>query len=201
MTIKEIAELTGAAYTTVRRVANTLFPDQTSQGEKSAFDDAQAIKIIGELKFKAKDTARLRQNGEALRQNGEAGQSDQLPINARLHNLIAMHREALDVIETMIPKVEAYDAIVSASGLYSMSEASKLLGHGRNRLFELLRSAGVLMENNTPYQTYMERGYFEVKSTTRNNILLHQTFLTGKGVVWLQRGLPQIESRLQIAGG
>lgn len=196
MTIRELSELLGVSEITVRRAIQKQFPDLIKHGIETRLTFEQSKRVIGSLKVSssARITA-VEQNTDVLRQN----------VGLDNASITSMLRAAADAIENrdkqiavLTPKAEVYEAIASANGLYSMLEASKLLNYGRNRLFEVLRSAGVLMANNTPYQTYCERGYFKVKSLTRNDILLHQTFVTGKGILWMQRELTVIESRVQI---
>ena len=56
---------------------------------------------------------------------------------------------------------------------------------GRNRLFAWMRSRGILMGGNIPYQEYIENGYFRVKEsvyeTNGQTRTYQQTFVTGKG--------------------
>ena len=56
---------------------------------------------------------------------------------------------------------------------------------GRNRLFAWMRSRGILMGGNIPYQEYIENGYFRVKEsvyeTNGQKRTYQQTFVTGKG--------------------
>ena len=35
-------------------------------------------------------------------------------------------------------------------------------GYGRNNLFEFLRNKNVLMRNNSPFQKYVDAGYFRI---------------------------------------
>jgi phage antirepressor YoqD-like protein len=63
-------------------------------------------------------------------------------------------------------------------------------GIGRNKLFELLRDKGILMQNNQPYQKYIDAGYFrtiESSYTTPDGM----THVNIKTVVY-QRGLDYI---------
>lgn len=59
---------------------------------------------------------------------------------------------------------------------------------GRNRLFEWLRDNKYLMSNNTPYQKYIESGYFKVVEVTKNTAygtnVYTKTLITGKGQVY-----------------
>jgi len=60
---------------------------------------------------------------------------------------------------------------------------------GQNRLFKWLRDNGYLMINNEPYQVYIDRGYFEVKSKTIHTPTgekqVKTTYITSKGQVAL----------------
>lgn len=64
------------------------------------------------------------------------------------------------------PKAAVHDALMLADTALPIGSVAKALHKdfkiGRNRLFALLRSRGVLMANNEPKQEYMERGYFRV---------------------------------------
>lgn len=62
------------------------------------------------------------------------------------------------------PKVEFYDAVAESHDAIELGAAAKVLnnGIGRNRLFETLRERKILMENNQPYQRYIDEGWFRV---------------------------------------
>lgn len=95
------------------------------------------------------------------------------------------------------PKAEAYDAVCSSEGLYTMSEAAKMLGTGRNTLFAQLRHNGTLISRggdfNTPYQRYMK--YFEVKQgyridpQTGQKIATRTTFVKPEGIGFIRKAL------------
>ncbi|GAB3622553.1 DNA damage-inducible protein D [Mariniluteicoccus endophyticus] len=57
------------------------------------------------------------------------------------------------------PKADAYDQFMTADGTYAIGTVAKMLTTSQNRLFDLLRNAGVLIAKghmrNTPYQAYM----------------------------------------------
>ncbi|MFA5305958.1 MAG: phage antirepressor KilAC domain-containing protein [Candidatus Babeliales bacterium] len=69
-----------------------------------------------------------------------------------------------EVIALMKPKAEFFDAVANSKDAIEMSQAAKVLnyGKGRNVLFRILRSEGILRDNNEPYQEYVDRGYFRV---------------------------------------
>ena len=43
-----------------------------------------------------------------------------------------------------------------------LNEACKLIGIGRNKAMAILRATKVLRRNNTPYQEFIDAGYFKV---------------------------------------
>ena len=65
----------------------------------------------------------------------------------------------------MAPKADFFDQVTNSKDAIEMKEAAKVLnmpGIGRNNLFQILRDKKILMENNTPFQTFIDRGYFRV---------------------------------------
>ncbi|WP_440614934.1 phage antirepressor KilAC domain-containing protein [Bacillus subtilis] len=83
------------------------------------------------------------------------------------------------------PKVEKYHQFLDADGLMDIGSLAKELnikGFGRNKLFAFLKDKKILMTNNLPYQTYMNRGYFVIKSVPTAKIgYVSKTYLTPKG--------------------
>lgn len=88
----------------------------------------------------------------------------------------------------------------SSAGTYSMGEFAKLVqlsdskGNimGRNRLFQILRKEKYLMngagKRNTPYQKYINKGYFKLfcKSIKDKNIVIVRVTEKGKGKIALE---------------
>lgn len=61
------------------------------------------------------------------------------------------------------PKAEFFDAVADSKDAIEIGQVAKVLnfpGIGRNKLFGILRAKGVLMNNNIPYQKYIDKGYF-----------------------------------------
>lgn len=68
------------------------------------------------------------------------------------------------------PKIEAFNELMSSSDSLDFLTFSKIIKIGRNTLFKKLRELKILRQDNTPYQTYIDRGYFKViESTYRYN--------------------------------
>lgn len=85
------------------------------------------------------------------------------------------------------PKIEAFNELMSSSDSLDFLTFSKIIKIGRNTLFKKLRELKVLRKDNTPYQKYVDRGYFKViESTYRYNEskevkINHKTIIFPKG--------------------
>ncbi len=61
------------------------------------------------------------------------------------------------------PKVDFYNDVTESKDTIDMATVAKVLNVknvGRNKLFEILRDKKVLMQNNQPYQKYIDNGWF-----------------------------------------
>jgi anti-repressor protein len=92
------------------------------------------------------------------------------------------------------PKVAFFDAVASSSDTTDIGTVAKTLaipGLGRTNLFELLRKKGILMENNRPYQRYVDAGYFRVIETSwtdpsGDQHIYYKTVVYQKGVEYIR---------------
>ena len=105
--------------------------------------------------------------------------------------------EQQEVIESQRDKVDFADTVsANENDSIDMGTMAKLLAKdgikiGRNRLFEILRTLNILMDDNLPYQRFIDSGYFEVVEYTmwiRNEPkLCRQTLVTGKGQLYVTK--------------
>jgi anti-repressor protein len=74
------------------------------------------------------------------------------------------------VISEMQPKADFFDQVTGSESCFDMADVAKVcnLGVGRNTLFLFLRESKILRENNTPYQQYIDSGYFRVIESKYN---------------------------------
>lgn len=88
------------------------------------------------------------------------------------------------------PLVEFANQVSNTDNLIDMNAMAKLaraenIPVGRNKLYGWLKSMGVLMSNNLPYQQFIDRGYFAVKESIFEvdgmKKTYQQTLVTGKG--------------------
>lgn len=97
------------------------------------------------------------------------------------------------------PKVAFAEAVRAIDGTCHIGKIAKALGHGQNRFFKRLKADGILLENNLPYQKYIDRGYFAVNEQqpyTDSKGVTHPTFttmVTGAGQVFLAKRYANIE--------
>ena len=112
--------------------------------------------------------------------------------------------------DAMAPKAALFDCAMSSTDLLKINEAAKLLCNdgtetGQKRLYKFLREERILRtcrhdddtpkkEHNTPFQQYIDQGYFQVKEfpyNTRNHgpKVSLTTFVTQKGLEFIRRRL------------
>lgn len=92
------------------------------------------------------------------------------------------------------PKVDFADHVTDSDNAIDMGTFAKYaqkqgITMGRNTLFKWLRDQGVLMDNNVPYQRYLNAGWFRVieniYNTGSGQYTTHKTLVTGRGQVAL----------------
>lgn len=95
-------------------------------------------------------------------------------------------------LELQKPKVDFADHVTDSDNAIDMGTFAKYaqkqgITMGRNTLFKWLRDQGVLMDNNVPYQRYLNAGWFKVIELTYNTgsgqYTNPKTLVTGKGQV------------------
>ncbi len=183
MDSREIAELTGKEHRKVCRDINeqlgqleggvarfehTYRNDQNGQEYRCYQLPAREVLILVSgynIQLRAKIIDRLNE----LEKAKALGAFDIPKDYASALRLAADQMEKLEVAQRQIeadkPKVAFYKAVVSSADTIDIGEVAKVLaipGYGRNNLFETLRRHGVLMDNNQPYQRYIDSGCFRV---------------------------------------
>ena len=114
--------------------------------------------------------------------------------------LLAQERieELQHKIEVDKPKVEFFNAVTNSTDAIDMGSVAKLLNKeiGRNKLFELLRVKEILQRDNTPYQKYVDRGYFRLVESKYQKPD-GSTHISLKTVVY-QKGINYINKVLEL---
>ena len=114
--------------------------------------------------------------------------------------IAAEEREAVLIaqIEQDKPATTLGKLIDKATNNISMGEYAKAIGTGRQRLFDQLREQKILMPLplNTPYQSFIERGYFVVtEKVTDRGQTFAVTLITAKGQTYLAKKRQEYLSR------
>lgn len=121
----------------------------------------------------------------SIRQTGGYNLPKTLPDALRLAADLAEENQRL------LPKAEMHDLFLSAENAQPMNLVAKSIGVGRNKLFQQLRDNDILMQNNTPFQRYIDRGYFEVieRPVSMGGQVINktQTLVTAKGMDYIAR--------------
>ena len=101
--------------------------------------------------------------------------------------------------QVMKPKAEFYDTVASTESLLSMGDVAKTLdmGIGRNKLYKFLRSKNVLMDDNVPYQRFVDAGYFKL---VENHFMAGDNSVVSKTTYVKQKGVDYIRKLLQKDG-
>jgi phage antirepressor YoqD-like protein len=172
MTVKEVAKITGASYSTVAAYAQKA--GWTENGKQTFLDESQVAIIVEAMKGahhnQAKDTFRASLEGIETTQSrtiriavlSQRQQEIDRQIKAELEAEIA---ELKAKAEVAAPKVEFFDQVADSKDALQMRDVAASLNIpdiGRNRLFKLLRENGVLDDRNIPYREYQDRGCFRV---------------------------------------
>ena len=108
------------------------------------------------------------------------------------------------LITEMKPKALFYDTVADAKNAISIREAAKVIGIsglGQNKLFQFLKDKKLLMDNNQPYQEYVNRGYFrtiEQKYTKPDGTVFVsiKTLVTQRGLDYITKLLNNPERKL-----
>lgn len=133
----------------------------------------------------------------AIRKTGKYEVAPQHHLPTTFSEALKLAYEQAIQIETMQPKVEAFDALLDTKNSMTMNQAAKTLETGRNRLFEFLRAQDILMSSgpnlNLPAQRYIDDGYFTVRLVTITHSdwseTKSQTLVTAKGLEYIRKKL------------
>lgn len=164
-------------------------------GEKGKRD---SIIVVAQLS--PEFTARLVDRWQELESANKPQIPQSFPEALRLAAELAEQNHALtSQIVADAPKVDFADRVEKSSGVL-IGHFAKAIGIGPNRLFAWMRANGYLIATagsryNTPYQKYLERGYFDVTESsydangeTRASFTTH---ITGKGQLRITAALKE----------
>lgn len=215
MTSREIADLVESRHDSVKRTIERLAGAQAIarpplvDGDKAGNNTIEKVYSVGKrdsyvivAQLSPQFTARLVDRWQELEQRAAIALPD-FTNPAEAARAWAAQYEALEALESTVaadaPKVAFAEAVRAIDGACHIEKIAKTLGHGRNKFFKRLRVDGILLENNLPYQKYIDREYFTVveqQPYTDSKGVTHATFttmVTGAGQVFLAKRYANIE--------
>jgi len=182
MSSKEIAEITGKEHSNVMRDIHNLLEQGVNQFN---FDLVDYLDAKGEKRpmyiLTKKGSLILASGYNAVLRERIINRWEELEIKERrakfpipqtysealylAANQAKQIEEQQKQLEVMQPKADFFDAVADSKTAVPMNDVAKTLaikGMGRNKLFEFLRNNKILMNNNRPYQKYVDANYFRV---------------------------------------
>lgn len=171
MTAKEVADAIGCKPDTVQKIARRLEEEGKIDRIEIRPDFSKALLLNEEQVYEIKKA--LVPRTLDMKVQGESAVTS-LDIEEMTLKVIKYHQDKVvqlkaeneaqrEKIAIDAPKVAFHDAVTGSKDTIDIGEAAKVLavkGYGRNNLFERLRNEGILMQNNQPYQKYIDAGYF-----------------------------------------
>lgn len=209
MTSREIAELVESRHAdvcrtierlmdggSISRYAPTAYTHPQNGQQYTEFHIYQRDSYVIVAQLSPQFTARLVDRWQELEQRAATALPD-FTNPAEAARAWAAQYEAREALESKVaadaPKVAFAEAVRAIDGACHIEKIAKTLGIGRNKLFRRLRADGILLENNLPYQKYIDRDYFTVveqQPYTDSKGVTHATFttmVTGAGQVFLAK--------------
>lgn len=139
----------------------------------------------------------IRKTGSFISANQENGEDPKYLVARALLAAGKLLEEKDAIIAELTPKAEFSDHVKKSETLYSFSEACKILAFdnlGSTSLFRFCREKGYLMNNNEPYQEYLQQGLFkqiveDYNKPSGNPATYKKTVFTGKGLKFISERL------------
>jgi len=183
MTVQEVSKMFDCADNTILNAVKKYFPEKIKHGVKTFLNESEITVIKKELE--------LHHNTASTCALPKTNLEKQLIIRQAMQILDEQIEDLKRENDEMKPKALTYDKFLSASGWQTITEAANVLGIGRNNLFLKLRQMNILKQNNTPYQEYLDRGYFKVidKPITIGEDVINKplTLVNAKGIEYISK--------------
>ena len=156
------------------------------------------IKAFNEMEQMLKDGTQLTEKQKLELQLFSKNKAEVAEAHKKLLELET--KPLIETIENQKPLVEFANVVGANDTLISIGNFSKVVEDevgidiGQNKLFKWLRDNKYLYKrgsNNIPYQQYVNSGYFVLKESVKNGMVFNQTFITGKGQMYLIKKLKE----------
>jgi len=196
MSVKEVAELFKCDERTIQRAVKELFPEIVKNGVETRLNELQvtAIKLKIEKNYSldtVDELPKTKLNKALLVKQAMEFQQEMI------EELEVENKRLSEENQTMLPKAESFDRFLSATNWQPFNVVAHALEIGRNTMLKILRERAVLMDNNIPYQAFVNEGYFKtIEKTIKiggNEINKPQTFVSAKGIDYIKKILDRVK--------
>ena len=201
MTVKDIAESTGASVRSIQEIAKRLNAgNRVKPGGRGrphlTFNEREVSLISQELK--------RAHNADPARQDAVTDLENMAMVLKSMEFLRARVMDLQGQIGRLAPDAEVARKIASSRGLILPQVAGKILSDEPNVFLRQLVNDGILYRRRgklLPIHQYQQRGYFAVREryNEATGITYTQMFVTPKGMDWLARRKPA--RRLELFEG
>jgi len=181
---KELAEILNVTVRVINKHAADMFPEIVRNGVATYLNQEQATAIKQRIE---------RSGRNDLEQVFQVGNiTTDLEMFQKIHEVVSWSATKIQALQATIeeqrPKVEMANALMESHGNESIGVVAKTLGYGRNKFFQMLRRDGILDDHNTPYQRFIDEGYFVVRiKVAPNGENVPVTLATPRGLEYLSR--------------
>ena len=189
MTVKEVANILGVTPEAIKKHVRELFPEYIKNGIETVLTEKQ----VTEIKSKMIPTTKV------------VGSTTDIEMEQMTLKVIQYHiqkeqeyKQRAEIAEQKCieqqPKVEFAETITAdEKSTFDMSHVAQelKLSYGKNILFRKLRVAQILKEDNTPYQRYVDSGYFKVYPVPTPVGVKLTTKVTQKGIDFIRKTIKE----------
>ena len=115
---------------------------------------------------------------------------------AQLVPLLTSYARRTQIAEAKVaeqaPKVEAFDSLMNAEGLYGLQNAGRALSARPNKFVDWLKEEHLFYQGSAlvPRVQFIQRGLFVVRTKIVDDVARPSTFITPKGLDYLRRIIP-----------
>ena len=189
VTTKELAQMLGVTERTIRDVAKNKGVESTFRTLKTNGGN-QSVKVFNEEQATIIKQEIQKHHNLATRRIDTVSTDYEMELMTQ--KVIAYHAQKAAEYKSRMDIAEAtVKRIADGTGCFSMNQTAKALKlpYGNIKLYERLRSEGILNADNSPKQEQVNAGHFKVVVKFVNEKIGNKpvTLTTGRGLVYLAK--------------
>jgi len=177
MTVKEIADALNVSEQTIRHHIRNVFPEIVENGKATLLNEEQATAIKSLIGTGRNDLANVSQVKNVVTESD---------IERMTLQVIEYHQNRVKQLEAenavMLPKAEAFDALISREHLINFRDAASRLGMTQSSFMDLLKSNYIYKNTRGEYRAYSDFAkYFDIRAYSSGTRTGEQLLLTIEG--------------------